>query len=58
MMELSQAQNISLEEIKASLAGTTMKLQVQKQLSQIDREVATPPTEPAGRAQDGRSFEQ
>lgn len=58
MMELSQAQNISLEEIKASLAGTTMKLQVQKQLSQIDREVITPPTEPAGQAQDGRSFEQ
>lgn len=58
MMELSQAQNISLEEIKAQLAGTTLKLQVQKELSAMDREVITPPTEPEGRAQNGRSFEQ
>ncbi len=36
MMRLSQAQNISLDQIKAELAGTSMKLQVQQKLSAQD----------------------
>ena len=84
MMELSQAQGVSLDSIKAQLAQTTLKLQTQKQLStqaidadigkhsselahnratqiidhnhEKDMQALTPPTEPAGRAEDGQSF--
>jgi hypothetical protein len=61
MIELSQAQQISLDSIKASLASDTLKLQTQKELSMMRdgaRQVATPPTEPAGRAENGRAYEQ
>jgi hypothetical protein len=51
---------ISLEDIKAMLAATTMKLQTQKELSYVaaGRQAVTPPTEPAGRATAGRAYEQ
>jgi hypothetical protein len=62
MIELSQAQQISLDSIKAQLAGTTLKLRTQEKLSFADKqyerskEAITPPTEPAGRADPGDSF--
>ncbi len=64
MMKLAAAQQISLESIKASLAGTAAKLQTQKELSYSNQdhartmETMKPPTEPAGRADTGHSFEQ
>ena len=38
MMELAQAQGVSLDSIKADLAQTTMKLNVQKELSFADKQ--------------------
>ena len=58
MLELANKGNITLEQIKAGLASTSMKLNVQRELSDRSREVITPPNEPAGRAELGRSFEQ
>ncbi len=61
MMRLSESSNISIQQIKADLAMTTNKLSVQKQLSnqgQPRPQVMTPPSEPAGRADNGRAFEQ
>lgn len=60
MMELAQAQQISLDSIKASLAGTTAKLSMQKELSLMNgqaKQVATPETEPVGLAPDGQAFQ-
>lgn len=60
MMELAQAQQISLDSIKAALASDTMKLKTQKELSLLGHQmsqVATPPTEPAGRAPDGEAYQ-
>lgn len=50
---------ISMEDIKAMLAATTMKLQTQRELSYLTagRQAVTPPTEPAGRAPVGESFQ-
>ena len=52
--------SITVEEIKAALADTAMKLRGQFILSDQKQaaEAMTPPTEPAGRAKPGRSFEQ
>jgi hypothetical protein len=48
-----------LETIKAELAGITMKLNTQRELSNIKgAQAMTPPTEPAGRAPAGRAFQQ
>ena len=61
MMELAQSKDISLSEIKATLAGTVMKLKTQAKLSQDKGkgpQVTKPPTEPAGRAQPGRAYQQ
>jgi hypothetical protein len=60
MMELAQSQQISLDSIKASLASDTMKLKTQKELSEMSnqaKQVAEPPTEPAGRAPDGQAYQ-
>lgn len=61
MDERKQAgdQTISFADIKAMLAATTMKLQTQKELSAraAGLQSATPPTEPAGRAPAGHSYE-
>lgn len=59
-LEFAMQHQISTEEVKAKLADTTMKLQVQKDLAEKDRaaEVVTPPTEPPGRAENGKSFQQ
>lgn len=59
-LEYAMQHQMSVEELKAKMADTTMKLQVQKELADKDRaaEVLTPPTEPPGRAEDGKSFQQ
>jgi hypothetical protein len=66
MQELAQELDIAMrkaqiemEKIKADIAETTMKLQTQQELSTQRHavEVATPPTEPAGRAPAGQAFE-
>jgi len=45
----------NLQTIKQKLQDTVMKLKAQIQLN--DREVTTPPVEPAGRAPDGQSYQ-
>jgi hypothetical protein len=63
IMELSQQSQISVAQIKAQLAQTSQKLNVQTTLSkqpsasEATKQVVSPPTEPAGRADDGRAFE-
>ena len=54
MMELSQSMQISIADIKAQLAQTAQKLNVQTQLS---KQVLTPPSEPAGRAPNGQAYQ-
>lgn len=66
-LEYASKHQISLDELKTKLADTSMKLAVQKQLSDFDRDAdmekhrtpkaATPPTEPAGRAKPGEAFQ-
>jgi hypothetical protein len=72
MMELSQAQGISLDSIKAALASDAMKLKTQKELSELsmlsdhvkqknehaNTMASTPLTEPVGRADPGHAYEQ
>lgn len=60
MMELAQEQGLSIAEIKSQLAQTTMKLTTQARLSKekvTGPQVATPPTEPAGRAKPGQAYQ-
>ena len=51
--------NISLESIKAALASDTMKLKTQKELAagKSAPQIATPPTEPPGRAPEGQAYQ-
>ena len=70
IMKLSNEKGISIDQIKASLAKESMKLNTQRELSaasmgaDLDKhynpspQVATPPTEPAGRADTGKAFQQ
>lgn len=59
MLDYANKREITLEQIKADLADSAMKLKVQKELSMLEGgQVATPPTEPAGRALPGHAFEQ
>lgn len=66
VMQLAQASNQSVESIKAQLAETTMRLSVQKELSEAARQdrknvsnpSLTPPTEPSGQADAGHAYEQ
>lgn len=69
LLEYANREKINLDKVKADLARESMKLQTQKELSaasmelnvksgKISPQVATPPTEPIGRAEDGRAFEQ
>lgn len=59
IMELAQQEKLSISDIKAQLAGTAMKLRVQKDLSKNGKgpQVANPPTEPAGRAPHGQAYQ-
>jgi hypothetical protein len=59
MMRLAGAQNVSLSQIKADLAGTTMKLRTQKELAanaNKSPQVVKPAVEPPRRAPDGQAF--
>ena len=70
MLDYANKRNISLDQLKAEMAQTAMKLNVQKELSALDAgidlhkhhnpstEAITPPTEPAGRAEDGKAWTQ
>ena len=67
--DLTSTERQTLDKIKAGLAQTSMKLNVQKDLSTAGHlvdvhkhrnptpQVITPPTEPAGRAPDGKAFQ-
>lgn len=63
MLDYSNQRGIALEQVKSSLAETAMKLRVQKEISAqtavlgLHKETIKPPTEPAGRAPDGQSFQ-
>jgi hypothetical protein len=54
-MEQSGKQTVSLNEIRAMLADTSIKIRAQKELSLAT--MTQPPTEPAGRAPAGQSFQ-
>lgn len=70
MLDYSNRHQITLDQVKAKLADTSMRLSVQKELSAASlgvevhkhhtapAEATTPPTEPAGRAESGQSFAQ
>ncbi len=60
MLKYANAQQLSLEAVKAKLAETAMKLNVQKELAGLKGEapqVATPAMEPVGRAPNGQAFQ-
>lgn len=61
MLEYANREKITLEQVKAGLASDAMKLRVQKELAMTPPagapQVATPPTEPKGRAPDGQAFQ-
>jgi hypothetical protein len=60
MLKLSNDKGISLDSIKATLAGKAMDLNVQKELAYKvgkAKEVATPAIEPIGEAPDGQAFQ-
>lgn len=67
MLDYANRNNVTLQQVQAKLADTTLKLRTQEKLSnqraqQGSRrrggpQVATPPTEPAGRAPDGRAYD-
>lgn len=70
MMDYANKHSMKLEDVKAKLAETAMKLNVQKELAGATigadlhkhrnpaPQVATPATEPPGRAPDGQAFQQ
>lgn len=62
MLDYANRRNISLDQIKAELAQTSMKLRTQALLSQNgtepSRPVMEPPVQTPGRAPDGFAFEQ
>lgn len=57
MLDYANREKVSLDQVKAKLADTAMKLRVQKELSP-GPQVATPPNEPAGKASQGKAFAQ
>jgi hypothetical protein len=61
MMKFANEKDISLDKVKAMLASDAAKLKLQKYLADRDGvsdEIVSPPTEPTGKAQPGRSFQQ
>ena len=61
LLKYANERQISLDDAKVALARDTMKLQLQRELAGADGEgpqVATPPTEPAGRAAPGRAYQE
>lgn len=61
MLQYANDRQISLEDIKAKLASDAMKLRTQKELASMNAhgpQVATPPTEPQGRADNGQAYQE
>lgn len=70
LMEFAKEEGMQLEDVKARLTKTALELSTQKELSSAalaagkakepnpSPQVATPPIEPAGRAQDGQAYAQ
>lgn len=60
ILNYATQRQISISDANSELAQTVMKLQTQKILASQDRagEALKPPTEPPGRAADGKSFQQ
>jgi hypothetical protein len=57
LLKYANEQRTTLESVKAQLAATAMKLNVQKELAGLKvGQVAKPEVEPAGRAPDGQAF--
>jgi len=60
MMDFASRENISLDNVKAKLSDTSMKLKTQialtKETAAAAGEVSKPPIEPPGRAADGKSY--
>jgi len=60
MLEYANKHQDTLDNIKAKLADSSMKLQVQKELSMLNdsaKQVITPPSEPIGRANNGEAYQ-
>lgn len=67
MLDYANREKMSLEQVKAKLADTAMRLQTQRELSAMSEGLAlhkhhnpaaiAPPTEPAGRAPDGQAWQ-
>jgi len=61
LLQYATQERISLQDAKVALARDTMKLTLQRELAGADGEgpqVAEPPTEPEGRAADGRAYQE
>lgn len=66
LLEYANRRQITLDQAKAKLAETAMKLRVQRELAALDRaaegvnppQVAAPPIEPPGRAAPGRAYQE
>jgi len=59
LLDYANKHQISIEKVKAEIAQTTMRLQMQERLSQSDKpkQVAKPAVEPVGKAPNGEAFE-
>lgn len=59
VMDYANKHQIALDKVKSDLARDAMKLNTQKQLAEMGApgQTITPPTEPAGRAPNGQSFQ-
>lgn len=60
MLDYANTRQLTLEQVKADLASTTMKLQTQKELAGMDAhgpQITAPPTEPPGRAANGQAYQ-
>jgi hypothetical protein len=59
LLEYANTNRLAIQDVKASLAETAMKLQVQKELSAMSKskQVIKPPSEPAGKAPAGQAFQ-
>lgn len=60
MLDYANRNQITIDTLKAKLADTTLKLQVQRELAGADGkgpQVATPPDEPPGRAPNGMAYQ-
>ena len=58
--QILQVLELTLEEVKAKLADTTIKANLQRELASMNGagQALKPPTEPPGRAAPGRAYEQ